>query len=220
MIAQLKGVIDHIASDHVLIDVQGVGYQVFCSGRTLTGVGQGQAATLKILTHVREDHIHLYGFADELEKQWFDILLGVQGVGPKMALSILSQMGPSDLANALVLEDKRPFQAVSGVGPKVATRLVTELKQKIPKDQDTGTVPPPTTDSGESASGASAPLAESSLAGSAALMRDLISALVNLGYDEGRARSAAKTALADTGKDGGDADFNALIPLALKALSR
>ena len=205
MIAQLKGLVDNLELDHALIDVQGVGYQVFCSGRTLANLTLGQAATLKILTHVREDHIHLYGFADASEKEWFDILLGVQGVGPKMALSILSQMNPTDLANALMLEDKRPFQAISGVGPKLAARLVTELKQKTPK----------VSGAGASLSVPSGPTA--ALTGSAAVLRDLISALINLGYDESQARSAATTALTHMGED---ADLNSLSPVALKALAQ
>ena len=207
MIGQLKGLVDHLDTDQVLIDVQGVGYQVLCSSRTLATLMPGQSAVLKILTHVREDHIHLYGFLDDQEKAWFDIFVGVQGVGPKMALSILGQMGPSDLANALMLEDKRPFQAISGVGPKLAARLVTELKQKSPK------LP-----SGVSVSAGETQVSpQVDLTGSAAVLQDLISALTNLGYDETQARSAATTALTDLGDE---ADLNALIPVALKALAR
>ena len=197
MISQLKGQIDILEVDRVVIDVQGVGYEVFCSARTLASLEIGQRLTLKILTHVREDHIHLYGFADAEEKVWFKILLDVQGVGPKMALAILAGLTPQDLTNALVMEDKAPFQAVSGVGPKLAARLVTELNQKSPK------IPAPGT-------GGIAPT------GMGALLPDLISALTNLGYEGNTARTAAKTAI----QEGGDtADLNQLIPLALRALA-
>ena len=211
MIAQLKGQVEQIGSDALLIDVQGVGYEVHCSTRTLAHLRLGQAARLSILTHVREDHIHLYGFGDEVEKGWFDLLLAVQGVGPKMALAILSQMDATDLTNALLLADKRPFQSVSGVGPKLAARLVTELKERSPK-AGFGQAGRAT------ATAASAAMPEVS---AAALLRDLTSALTNLGYDEARARTAATAAIQEVGvQEAGDqASLDVLIPLALKAIS-
>jgi len=205
MIGQLKGLVEAVGADSCLIDVAGVGYVAFCSAPTLAALSIGQACTLKILTHVREDHIHLFGFADAEEKAWFDLLLSVQGVGPKMALAILGHLDPESLANALMLEDKRPFQSVSGVGPKLAARLVTELKERTPKGA--GAV---------SAASLTAQPAPDVGGGAAALGRDLISALTNLGYDETTARTAAMAAL----KDGGEAaSLDSLIPLALKALA-
>jgi len=208
MIGRLRGTVAQIGDGQALLDVQGVGYLVFCSTHTLANLQLEAAASLIIQTHVREDHIHLYGFETDEEKAWFETLLSVQGVGPKMALAILSTLRPDALANALMLEDKRPFQSVSGVGPKLATRLVTELKQKAPA-----------LDTTPAASGArnGAPAGPSSeLSGSAAVLRDVISALSNLGYDESAARAAAQTALAEA--EG--ADLEALIPRALRALSR
>ncbi len=202
MIARLRGRIEAIGPDSALIDVGGVGYLAFCSTTTLASLAVGSKGTLLILTHVREDHIHLYGFATGEERAWFDLLLSVQGVGPKMALAILSTLTPQDMANALMMEDKRPFQSVSGVGPKVAARLVTELKEKSPTS--TAGHPSPATRPGAAA-----------VTGTAALFSNLVSALVNLGYDESSARRAAHTAI----QEGDEAsDLRALIPVALKAL--
>ena len=133
MIYQLKGRVETLTKDQAILDVGGVGYGAFVSTQTLSDLRVGEAAKLLIITHVREDHIHLYGFLSEGERDWFEILTGVQGVGPKVALAILGAMGPADLASALMLEDRRPFQAVSGVGPKMAARLVTELRDKAPQ---------------------------------------------------------------------------------------
>ncbi len=204
MIARLRGRIEAISADSALIDVGGVGYLAFCSTTTLASLALGREGTLLILTHVREDHIHLYGFATADERAWFDLLLSVQGVGPKMALAILSTLTPQDMANALTMEDKRPFQSVSGVGPKVAARLVTELKEKSPT---------PTAFAGARPSATR--LGTPTVTGTAAVLLDLVSALVNLGYDETSARRAAQTAI----QDGDEAsDLRALIPVALKAL--
>ena len=206
MIAQLKGLCEAVGDDQALIDVQGVGYQVFCSARTLHTLIPGQACRLIILTHVREDHIHLFGFADGGERAWFDLLVSVQGVGPKMALAILGTLSPEDMANALTLEDKRPFQSVSGVGPKLATRLVTELRQKSPAI--------PTSPPGQA--GARNVATTPPASGAAALVRDLTSALTNLGYEEGAARAAAMEAVQEGGEG---SNIATLIPAALKALS-
>lgn len=208
MIGKLSGTIDTLGTDQVLIDVQGVGYEVFCATSTLSTLQVGAPAALYIFSHVREDHFHLYGFASQEEKAWFETLISVQGVGPKVGLAILSTLTPFDLANALMLEDKRPFQSVSGVGPKVAARLVTELKEKSPKVSLTA--------AGTSGVSAQKSALAPGLTGTAAQLRDLISALTNLGYDEGSARTAAQTAIADMGED---ADLNALIPAALKVLA-
>ncbi len=206
MIGWLSGKVLEVGLDQLLLNVSGVGYSVFCSGQTLQSSSVGAELNLRIRTHVREDHIHLYGFVTNEEREWFDLLLGVQGVGPKMALGILSSLKPADMADALALEDKRPFQAVSGVGPKLATRLVTELKEKAPAPTIAAR---PTAH----ASTASTPVESG---GTAALLRDLMSALTNLGYDANAARTAAQSAIAEAGEE---ADLGSLVPLALKALS-
>ena len=131
MIGKLKGIIDSIEEDHLLLDVSGVCYLVFASNKTLAKLGEkNSAAELLIETHIREDHFHLYGFAEKTERQWFKILQNVQGVGAKLALVILSTYSPTELTQAIAAQDKAMFGKISGVGPKLATRLVTELKDK------------------------------------------------------------------------------------------
>ncbi len=204
MIGKLKGVVDSYGADWVIIDVHGVGYLVHCSSRTLQALPPaGEAATLAIETFVREDMIRLFGFANDLEREWFKILLTVQGVGTKVALAILSTLKASDLAQAIALRDKAAIARSPGVGPKVAERLITELKDKAPAFTDidplvvrlTGEV-----DEGR-AKGA---------------VGDAISALVNLGY--GQAQAAAAVAAAH-GKLGEEASASALIRGGLRELS-
>src|SRR5471030_2285742 len=131
MIGKLKGVIDSYGEDFIVLDVQGVGYLVHCSARTLQALpAPGQAATLSIETYVREDQIKLFGFLSDAERQWFRLLQTVQGVGAKVALAVLSTLPPSELANAIALRDKAAVARTPGVGPKVAERIVTELKDK------------------------------------------------------------------------------------------
>src|SRR5690348_7930759 len=131
MIGKLKGVIDSYGEDYVIVDVHGVGYLVHCSVRTLQALPPaGEAVTLAIETHVREDQIRLFGFLSDLEREWFRLLQTVQGVGTKVALSILSTLKPADLASAIALRDKAMITRAPGVGPKVAERVVTELKDR------------------------------------------------------------------------------------------
>ena len=133
MIGKLKGLIDSYGEDFVILDVGGVGYQVHCSGRTLQALpAPGEAAVLSIETYVREDQIKLFGFRTDMEREWFRLLQTVQGVGAKVALAVLSTLPPSDLANAIALRDKAAVTRTPGVGPKVAERIVTELKDKAP----------------------------------------------------------------------------------------
>ena len=200
MIGWLSGKVLEVGLDQLLINVGGVGYSVFCTAQTLQASRIGKDLALLIRTHVREDHIHLYGFATNEEREWFNLLLGVQKVGPKLALAILSSLKPVDMADALAMEDRRPFQAVSGVGPQLATRLVTELKEKAPAVPAT----------------VGAPARLEGAGGTAALLRDLMSALTNLGYDSDSARRAAQTALAEAGEG---TDLGSLVPLALRSLS-
>ena len=133
MIGKLKGLIDGYGEDHVILDVGGVGYQVHCSARTLQTLPRpGEAAVLSIETYVREDQIKLFGFRDDVEREWFRLLQTVQGVGAKVALAVLSTLPPSELANAVALRDKAAVTRTPGVGPKVAERIVTELKDRAP----------------------------------------------------------------------------------------
>ena len=133
MIGKLKGLIDSYGEDYVILDVGGVGYQVHCSARTLQALpSPGEAAVLSIETYVREDQIKLFGFRSDIEREWFRLLQTVQGVGAKVALAVLSTLPPADLANAIALRDKAAVTRTPGVGPKVAERIVTELKDKAP----------------------------------------------------------------------------------------
>lgn len=131
MIGKLQGQLEIISENQALIMVSGVGYLVFCSKKTLEAFGSGEYAELLIETHVREDHIHLYGFANNEEKQSFNLMQSVKGVGTKMALTILSQLAPDQIQNALIQQDNLIFQQVSGVGKKLAERIVIELKDKF-----------------------------------------------------------------------------------------
>ena len=131
MIAKLRGIIDTISDDCLIIDVNGVGYLVFASAKTLSRLNVGVEASILIETVVREDSISLFGFATALEKEWFLTLTKVQGVGAKVCLSILSALAPQQLAQAISAQDKASFTRANGVGPKLAARIVTELKDKI-----------------------------------------------------------------------------------------
>src|SRR5690242_21245072 len=134
MIGKLKGIIDTYGEDHVIIDVNGVGYVVHCSARTLQSLPpQGDPVALAIETHVREDQIKLFGFTSDIEREWFRLLQTVQGVGAKVALSVLGTLKASELATAVAMRDKASVARSPGVGPKVAERIVTELKDKAPK---------------------------------------------------------------------------------------
>jgi len=130
MIARLKGCVDLLDLGSVILDVGGVGYQVFCSSRTLAKLTLGEKVVLEIETQVREDHIHLFGFFDGLERDWFKLLTMVQGVGAKVGLAILSMFEPHELNDILASEDKMAIAQANGVGPKLATRIISELKDK------------------------------------------------------------------------------------------
>lgn len=205
MIGKLKGVIDSYGDDTVILDVHGVGYLVHCSSRTLQSLPQpGEAAMLFIETIVREDMIRLFGFASALEKDWFNILLDVQGVGQKVALAILSTLRPAELASAIAMKDKAAIARSPGVGPKLAERICVELKDKAPAF---GTIDP-----------AVVKLAGDVEEGRAkGPVRDAISALVNLGYAQPQAAAAIAAATKTLGES---AETGALIRQGLKELAR
>ena len=204
MFARLKGLLDEVAEDSAIIDVGGVGYLVFCSSRTLGNLpGPGEAVRLEIETHVREDHIHLFGFADIGERDWFRLLTTVQGVGARVALAILSVLPPDALVQAVAAQDKAAVARANGVGPKLAQRIVTELKDKV-GGMSLGT--------GAAISASQAPSANAAPGAS----EDAVSALVNLGYGRSEAFGAVAKAAR---RDGASDDVSALIREALKELA-
>lgn len=207
MIAKLKGLVDSIGEGHAVIDVGGVGYMVFCASRTLSALPPvGEAVSLSIETHVREDHIHLYGFTSENERNAFLLVTKVQGVGTKVALAILSVLSPDQIAQAVAAQDKAPFNRAAGVGPKLAARIVTELKDKVGGIALAPVLP------GKPKKGAKgAP--EDSASG---LVDDAVSALVNLGYGRADAFGAVSRVIHAEEKN---FSIDALIKAGLKELS-
>ncbi len=207
MIAKLTGLVDSSGPGWAVVDVSGVGYLAYCSGRALGALpAQGEPVSLFIETHVREDHIHLYGFPEAAERDWFILLSRVQGVGARMALAILSVLAPGDLIQAIAAQDKRTLTRANGVGPKLANRIVTELRDKA----------------GQFALGPAAALAGGAAgngdaaASPAPLSEDAISALVNLGYQRGEAFGAVAQA---TRTLGAEAPLEAVIKAGLQELS-
>ena len=204
MIGKLRGIVDSYSADTIILDVGGVGYLVQCSSRTLQALPRpGEAASLSIETHVREDAIRLYGFRSDDERDWFRLLQNVQGVGAKVALAILG-MGPIDeIASAIALQDKVAIARAPGVGPRLAARITAELKDKMPA---LGSVDPTV-----------ARLAgEEPARGTPTAVHDAISALVNLGYARPQAAAAVATAMKALGED---AEAQVLIRRGLKELA-
>ena len=204
MIGKLRGLIDSYHDDHIILDVNGVGYVVQCSSRTLQNLPRvGEAASLAIETQVREDAIRLFGFISDSERDWFRLLQSVQGVGAKVALAILGVLAPGDLASAIALQDKAMVARAPGVGPKLAARIVAELKDKAPAF---GGIDPNIAKLADGDSVKSAPKP----------VQDAISALVNLGY----ARPQAAAAIAASVKALGEAaETGALIRRGLRELA-
>ena len=199
MIAKVRGLLDSFGDDWCIIDVNGIGYHVFCSSRTLNNLnGLGEEVTLLIETHIREDHFHLFGFATELERDWFRLVQTVQGVGAKVALAILSAVGPDELSNSIAAQDKNVVGQATGVGPKLATRIIHELKDKVAKFALTPVK-----------LGDGSPLRSSALG-------DAVSALSNLGYKQAEAYTAVSKVI----NDGADDDVQVLIRLGLKELAK
>jgi Holliday junction DNA helicase RuvA len=205
MIGKLKGIIDSYGEDFVIVDVNGVGYLVHCSARTLQELpAAGAPVTLAIETHVREDQIRLFGFLLDGERAWFRLLQTVQGVGTKVALSILGTLKPADLAAAIALRDKAMVARSPGVGPKVAERIVTELKDKVPAYAD---LDPAVVRLSGAVDDRRAPQP----------LSDAVSALVNLGYGQPQAAAAIAAAARSAGEG---ADTKSLIRLGLKEIAK
>jgi Holliday junction DNA helicase RuvA len=202
MIAKLAGLVDQIGAEGAVIDVNGVGYLAFCSTRTFGRLPPvGAPVRLLIETHVREDHIHLYGFLDIAERDWFRLLTTVQGVGARLALAVLSTIGPEELGIAIVAEDRASLARAEGVGPRLAARIVNELRDKA---GSLAMTPP-------SASSPSAPPLGDGPAS------DAVSALVNLGYRRAEAFGAVAAAAR---RLGAKAATDALIRAGLQELAQ
>ncbi|HXW70847.1 MAG TPA: Holliday junction branch migration protein RuvA [Methylocella sp.] len=201
MIGKLKGIVDCKGSDHLILDVRGVGYVIFCSGRTLRKLpSPGEAASVLIETHLREDAIKLYGFTSELDRYWFQTLLSVQGVGARTGLAIQTALEAGELANAILHGDKGAICQAPGIGPRLAARIITELKDKV-----AGGVAPvfaPADESGANKSEAA---------------NEALSALINLGYSRAQALSAVTASMAALGAD---APVPELIRQGLKEITR
>jgi Holliday junction DNA helicase RuvA len=205
MIGKLKGVIDSYGEDNVILDVNGVGYLVHCSARTLQELPPaGQVATLSIETYVREDQIRLFGFMTDVEREWFRLLQTVQGVGAKVALAVLGTLKPADLASAIAMRDQAMVARTPGVGTKVAERIVTELKDKAPAYAE---VDPALVRLSGALEDKRAPQPIS----------DAVSALVNLGYGQPQAAAAVAAAARSAGEG---AEVKTLIRLGLKELAK
>jgi Holliday junction DNA helicase RuvA len=205
MIGKLKGIIDSYGEDFIVLDVNGVGYLVQCSARTLQELpGVGQPVTLSIETYVREDQIRLFGFRTDVEREWFRLLQTVQGVGAKVALSVLGTLKPADLASAIAMRDRAMVARTPGVGPKVAERIVTELKDKAPAFAD---LDPAVIRLSGAIEDRRAPQP----------VVDAVSALVNLGYGQPQAAAAVAAAARSAGEG---VDTARLIRLGLKELAK
>ena len=221
MIGKLSGRLDWRGSDQVLIDVRGVGYIVYVSERTLAGLPSlGEAVSLYTDLVVREDLLQLFGFATMIDKEWHKLLTTVQGVGAKAALAIMGTLGAEGVARAINLGDQRAIQSAQGVGPKLAQRVILELKAKAPNMMALGSTMSGLADAGDVVL---EPLGEplalkappTPQAGRASFTADALSALINLGYGQGDAAQAVSTVAADLP----EADTQALIRGALKLLA-
>jgi Holliday junction DNA helicase RuvA len=202
MIGKLTGTVDSIADDTVILDVNGVGYLVQCPTSTLSRLAVGAHASLMIEMKVSDDAIKLYGFASSEEREWFRLLQTVQNVGGKVALSVLSTLSPRDLQRALALGDKATIGRASGVGPKLALRIATELKDKAPAMMMHGE------EDGKTAQVVHAPRGPEG---------DAVSALMHLGYSDARAAEAVARAVQALGEH---TETGALIREALKGMAR
>ena len=223
MIGKLSGRIEYKSDDHLLLDVRGVGYIVFCSDRTLMALpGVGEFTALYTDLVAREDLMQLFGFLTLVEKEWHRLLLSVQGVGAKASLAILGALGPDGVSKAIALGDWTSVKTAKGIGPKTAQRVVNELKDKAPKVMAmAGNVPASVDQSTdpdaviEPIAAAKPDLPTAARTGNPAAQAEALSALNNLGYGPREAASAVAQAMAD----GSDGDTAALIRAALKLLA-
>jgi Holliday junction DNA helicase RuvA len=202
MIGKLTGIVDLVADDHAILDVNGVGYLMHCPNSTLSRLKAGASASLTIETKVSEDAIRLYGFATGEEREWFRLLQGVQNVGARVALNVLSALSSRELERAVALGDKAAVGRAQGIGPKLATRIVTELKDKAPSMMLRG----------HAEDGAATPILVPR--GPEA---DAVAALVKLGYSQTQAAEAIARAARDLGEH---APLDALIRESLRAMGR
>jgi holliday junction DNA helicase RuvA len=200
VIAKLRGRVDSLSDGSAVIDVGGVGYLVFCSGRTLARLAEGRSVALLIETQVREDGIHLYGFFDAEERHWFRLLVTIQGVGPKVALAMLGVLPPEELAVAIASGDRTSLTRAAGVGAKLAARIVSELKDKV------GALPV----------GTRAAVLPAGVAAGGGVTADAVSALVNLGFRPVEAQGAV---VAASGRLGADVALEVLIRGSLAELA-
>ena len=223
MIGKLSGRIEYKSDDHLLLDVRGVGYIVFCSDRTLMALpGVGEFTALYTDLVVREDLMQLFGFLTLVEKEWHRLLLSVQGVGAKASLAILGALGPDGVSKAIALGDWTSVKTAKGIGPKTAQRVVNELKDKAPKVMAMAGNVPASVDQSTDPDAVIEPIAAArpdlqtaARTGNPAAQAEALSALNNLGYGPGEAASAVAQAMAD----GSDGDTAALIRAALKLLA-
>ena len=222
MIAKLKGIIDNIGEDCAIIDVNGVGYIVYMSSRSLSKLKQGEYSSLLIETVIKEDSITLFGFQNAWEKEWFNTLTKIQGVGGKVCLSILSVLSPAQLSQAVSAQDKSSFLRASGVGPKLAARLVTELKDKIvtiPVEYMSGAELSDISDTNEKTSTSTKEKKTQTIDTDDEIYQkteDVTSALTNLGYQKTDAyRVASEVCLQNP-----SADLGTLIRLSLKEFNQ
>jgi len=204
MIGKLRGIVDSVGRDWVIVDVGGVGYEVSCPARTLSRMPAiGQPVALMIETYVREDAIKLFGFLSDAERSWFRLLQNVQGVGTKVALSVLGVLEPQEIANAIALQDKAKMGRAPGVGPKVAQRIVSELRDKAPALMVAG--------------GMGMPAGGQGVPGPMSAASDAMSALINLGYSAAEANAAVASVSV---KLGTEAKAEELIRQGLKELAK
>lgn len=201
MIGKLAGTVDSLAEDHAIIDVRGVGYLVHCPSSTLSRLTTGASASLIIETRVSEDAIRLYGFAAVEEREWFRLLQSVQNVGARVALNVLSALSARELARAVALGDKAAVGRAQGIGPKLATRIVTELKDKAPSMMLRG--------QGDERNAVA-------IAAPSGPEADAIAALIKLGYSA----SQAAEAVARSARDFAGAPTEVLLRESLRGMAR
>lgn len=216
MIGKISGRLDYRATDHILVDVRGVGYLVFCSERTMATLpGVGEAVSLYTDLLVREDNLQLFGFKTLVEKEWHRLLTSVQGVGAKASLSILGTLGADGVSRAIALGDWNAVKAAKGIGPKIAQRVVLDLKDKAPGVMAMGGTAAQAVIETEAEAVIDTPVQRPVSDRSASAQAEALSALGNLGYSPGDAASAVAQAAADEP----EADTPVLIRAALKLLA-